>query len=221
MTAVSAGSGSAEASVIAGRTRAMLVCGALAGPLFVGLVLTQSLTRAGFDPAVHPLSLLSLGELGWIQVGNFVLSGLLAIAGAAGVRRVLGSSPAGRWGPILFGAFGSALIWGGLFRADPADGFPPGVAAPADASWQGILHSFAPAVAGMALTVACVVFARRFARLRERGWLAYSLGTATVYLALSSAAFAVADFRLMLIGGSLLWLWPSVVQFRLLSRGPA
>ena len=37
----------------------------------------------------HPLSLLSLGDLGWIQIANFVVTGLLVTACAIGMRRVL------------------------------------------------------------------------------------------------------------------------------------
>ena len=55
----------------------LLACGAVAGPLFIVVGLTQALTRAGFDPVKHPLSLLSVGDLGWIQITNFVVTGLL------------------------------------------------------------------------------------------------------------------------------------------------
>ena len=52
----------------------LLLCGAVAGPVFVLAVLVQDSTRPGFNPRVQPLSLLSLGEWGWIQVVNFVLA---------------------------------------------------------------------------------------------------------------------------------------------------
>jgi len=67
----------------------LLSCGALAGPLFLTTVLVQEATREGFDPSRHPLSALSLGDLGWIQTTNFVLTGLLATAGAVGARHAL------------------------------------------------------------------------------------------------------------------------------------
>ena len=38
------------------RTRALLACGVVAGPLFVAVGLAQLLTREGFDPTRHPLS---------------------------------------------------------------------------------------------------------------------------------------------------------------------
>src|SRR5262249_14340506 len=67
---------------------ALLTCGVVAGPLYLAVVLLQALTRTGFDLKRHPLSSLSLGHLGWIQIVNFVVTGLLVLACAAGMRRV-------------------------------------------------------------------------------------------------------------------------------------
>jgi len=39
-------------------------CGIVAGPVFLATALTQAYTRDGFDLARHPISLLSLGDLG-------------------------------------------------------------------------------------------------------------------------------------------------------------
>src|SRR5688500_14918225 len=121
-------------------TRALLTAGVIAGPLFVITVLIQELTRTGFDPKKHPLSLLSMGDLGWLQITNFVLCGVLAFASAFGMRRVLSLGRAGTWGPILIGVYGIGLIWGGVFVADPAFGYPVGTpdGAPAELSWHGI-----------------------------------------------------------------------------------
>jgi Protein of unknown function (DUF998) len=56
--------------------RKLLACGILAGPLFVAVGLLQALVRDGFDLGRHPLSLLSLGGLGWIQIANFVVTAM-------------------------------------------------------------------------------------------------------------------------------------------------
>ncbi|HET6728167.1 MAG TPA: DUF998 domain-containing protein, partial [Jiangellaceae bacterium] len=66
-------------------TRALLACGVVAGPLFIVVGVLQMLTRDGFDPSRHPLSLLSLGDLGWIQIANFVIAGLLFTASGVGM----------------------------------------------------------------------------------------------------------------------------------------
>ena len=54
--------------------RKLLGCGIIAGPLFVVASLAQAFTRTGFDLGRHPISLLSLGSLGWVHVANFVVS---------------------------------------------------------------------------------------------------------------------------------------------------
>lgn len=170
-----------------GRTRALLACGAVAGPLFIVVAVVQAFTRAGFEPADHPLSLLSLGDSGWVQIANFVVAGVLFVACAVGMRRVLHPGRGGKWAPRLVGVFGASLIAGGVFLADPAFGFPPGTAEgrPNALSWHGVLHAVAPALGFTALVVACFVMARRFAGLGQRGWAAYSLATGVVVEALS------------------------------------
>jgi len=207
------------------KTKTLLACGVIAGPLFIVTVLAQELTRAGFDPKKHPLSLLSLGDLGWLQIANFVVCGLLALASAIGLRRVLGSpraagsasrgrgGKAGTWGPILIGVYGVGLIWGGVFVADPAFGYPVGSpdSAPEQLSWHGILHGIAPAAASLALYAACFVLARRFLADGERGWAIYSIVSAVLSVVLTATSFGVADYRYMLAGGVIVWLWAAIV----------
>src|SRR5947207_141810 len=79
----------------------LLVGGAVAAPLWFGVVVVQMLTRPGFDLRRHAISVLDLGDLGWVQVTNFVVAGLLMVACAAGLRRALRSGPAATWGPLL------------------------------------------------------------------------------------------------------------------------
>ena len=201
-------------------TRALLACGVAAGPLFITVVVIQELTRAGFDPRKHPLSMLSLGDLGWLQITNFIVAGLLAALSAVGLRRTLRGSRAGTWGPVLIGVYGVGLIWGGVFRADPALGYPAGApaGAPEHLSWHGMLHAIAPTAAGIALIAACFVFARRFAARGERGWVAYCVVTAVLDVVLTVASFGAADFRLMLAGGALIWVWAAVVTARFVTK---
>ncbi len=68
-------------------TRTLLGAGVVAGPLFVGVAAVQAFTRTGFDLRRHPLSMLSLGEYGWIQVTNFIVAGVLSLLFAVGVAR--------------------------------------------------------------------------------------------------------------------------------------
>ncbi|HZD56197.1 MAG TPA: DUF998 domain-containing protein [Anaerolineales bacterium] len=82
-------------------TRALVTCGVIAGPLYIAVGLVQMLTRPGFDITRHSLSLLSNGDLGWIQIANFLVAGLLVIAGAAGMRR-FEWQPRRNLGPIAY-----------------------------------------------------------------------------------------------------------------------
>jgi hypothetical protein len=100
-------------------TQPLLAGGIAAGPLFIGMSLIQAFTRRGYDLRRHPVSLLLLGDQGWIQLATFVLTGLLAIACAAGFRRALHHGRAGTWGPLLVGLYGLALIIAGVFPPDP------------------------------------------------------------------------------------------------------
>src|SRR2546430_5085710 len=76
-------------------TRVLLLCGVVAGPLYVIVGVIEMLTRPGFDPTRHDLSLMSNGDWGWIHVSLLILTGLLTIAGAVGMRR---GPPCGRGG---------------------------------------------------------------------------------------------------------------------------
>jgi Protein of unknown function (DUF998) len=155
-------------------TNRLLACGIVAGPLFLTAWLVQAFTRAGFDPTYHPLSLLSLGGLGWIQIASFVVTGGLYVACAAGIRRALRPGRAGTWGPILVGLNGLGLIVAGVFVTDAGAGFPPGVPAgpPERVTWHGVLHEVGFALAFLSWVAACLVFRRRFAARGQRGWAA-------------------------------------------------
>jgi hypothetical protein len=167
-----------------GITRNLLACGVAAGPVYVVVSLAQAFTRDGFDPVRHAWSLLSNGELGWIQITNLVLTGLLTVALAVGLRRVLRPGSGGTWAPRLIGAYGVSLIAAGAFVADPALGFPPGTpAGAADVTWHGTLHFVAGAIGFACLIAACFVIARRFAAEGRRGWAVASRATGVLFAA--------------------------------------
>ena len=166
-------------------TRLLLACGVVAGSLFTLVAVIEMLTRQGFDLRRHDLSLLSNGDLGWIQIASFVVTGLLAIAAAVGMRRALKSGPGRTWGPLLLGIFGLGYIGAGLFVPDPMNGFPPGTpnGMPSSVSWHSWMHLVSGSLGFLALIAACFVFARRFAGLGQRGWMAYSIITGILVLA--------------------------------------
>ena len=215
-------------------TRALLAAGVIAGPLYILVGVVQILIRPGFDIRRHELSLMSNGDLGWIQIANFVVTGLLVIACAIGMRLVLRGSRGGTWGPLLVAVYGAGLIAAGAFVADPMNGFPPGAPAgsPAAISWHGLLHFLSGAVGFVALIAACLAFARRFAVLRQPAWSAYSVATGVLFLAafigiaagphqegvhlgFIDATFVNLGFTVAVILG---WAWISAVAARLMTE---
>ncbi|MGW4130166.1 DUF998 domain-containing protein [Amycolatopsis japonica] len=162
--------------------RALLACGAVSGPLYFLTSLTQAAVRDGFDLTKHPASMLSNGDAGWIQVTNFLVTGVLMIAGAVGLSRTLEPGRGSTWGPRLLGVFGVSLLFAAVFKADPGNGFPAG-SGPATISTAGILHMAAGSVGFLSLIAATFVFASRFSREGHRGWAAYSRATGIAFFA--------------------------------------
>jgi Protein of unknown function (DUF998) len=169
-------------------TRRLLACGVVAGPLFLAVALIQALVRDGFDLRRHPISLLSLGGLGWIQIANFVVTGVLCVACAVGMRRVLRPGRGATWGPLLIGVLGAGLVVAGVFVTDAGAGFPPGApaGAPEQLSWHGILHQVGFIMAVLSWTAACFVFMRRSAAARQWGWAGACAASAVAVLVLTS-----------------------------------
>ncbi|SNT58822.1 Protein of unknown function [Asanoa hainanensis] len=135
-------------------TKSLLGYGVIAGPLYVGVALAQAYTREGFDPTRHAWSMLQNGDLGWIQTTNLIVSGLMVIAAAVGVRRAVGR------GAVPLGIYGVGMVVAGLFRADPGAGFPPGSAG-GTISWHGLVHLAAGGVGFVGLAIACFLLAGR------------------------------------------------------------
>lgn len=197
-------------------TRSLLGYGVLAGPFYVGVSLTEALTRDGFDLSRHSWSLLSNGALGWIHIANFLLTGLMTIAFAAGLRRALRPGRGARWAPRLVGAYGASLLAAAVFRADPMMGFPAGTPeGPAPVSWHGLLHLAAGGVGFVCLVAACLVVAGRFSAEGRRGWAAYSRVTGVFFLAtfagIASGAASAAAVLAFTAGVVLAWAWVAAV----------
>jgi hypothetical protein len=197
-------------------TRSLLIAGALAGPLYVALGLLQIALRPTFDITRHPLSILSNGELGWIQVTNFAVSGVLTICGAIGIRRLIHPGRSSTWGPILLGVYGLGLVAASIFTADPMLGFPPGTAIDArDITTGGLMHFVAAGIAFLALIVSCFVFARRFFKQSERGWGRYSVATGVIFFAAFAGIASGSGNAIINIGFALAvvvaWSWITAI----------
>jgi len=198
-------------------TRILLLCGAIAGPLFLLTVLIQDYTRPAFDPRLQALSLLSLGEWGWVQMVNFVLAGVLNLLYAGGLWRRLHPGRAGTWGPLLIGAYGLGLIAVGVFRTDPAQGFPPGVLAPTQPSWHGVLHALGGLFIFVVLAAALAVYVRFFLARKERWWAFYCLASAVLlllffFVGINNPVLMARFLRLATLVG---WMAASVIAIKL------
>ncbi len=205
-----------------GLTRALLVCGTLTGPLFFAVAIIQALTRPGYNIRVNAISQLSLGDLGGIQIASFLLTGLLAVAGAIGVRRMLKGQKGGTWGALLVGTFGLGLIVAGIFPPDPAFGFPPGAPAGAAMPMSGhaSLHAVGFFLSMLSLIVNCFVFVRRFGSLGQRGWLAYSIisPVATIILIALTNVFMSWAGVIVALAGAVAFGWVTATSARLRSE---
>jgi hypothetical membrane protein len=198
-------------------TRSLLGYGVLAGPFYVLVVLGQALLRPGFDLAHDDASLLSNGPFGWIQVANFVLTGAMVLAFAAGLRRAFDTGRGKTWGPLLVAIYGLGLVGAGIFSADPMNGFPIGTPAgrPAVITTHGVLHIVVAGLAFLALVAACLTIARRYAAQHLTGHACLSVATGIIFLLAfvgvasgSSSAGVVLAFWFGLL---LAWSWMATV----------
>jgi uncharacterized protein DUF998 len=200
-------------------TRRLLACGTVAGPLFFGVAITQALVRPGYNIRKNAISQLSLGDLGWIQITGFLLTGPLAVACAIGMRRALRGQRGGTWGAFLVGMFGLGLVVAGIFPPDPAFGFPPG--APAGQvmpmSGHADLHALGFFISMISAIIATFVFARRFRFLGNWAWVTYcavSGVAAPIIIALSIAIMSWAGV-IVALAGAVVFGWVAATAARL------
>lgn len=224
-TTTAQGAGSADASAEPTKPmRALLACGIAAGPLYIAVAGVQALARDGFDITRHPVSLLSTGDLGWVQIANFVVTGLLTVACAVGMRRALRDGRGAVWAPRLIGVYGLGVLAAGIFVPDPMDGFPGGTpAGPAEiVTWHGTMHFVVGGIGFLALIAACLVLARRFAGLDQRGWAAYSAATGVIFFAafvgIASGSAQPAVNIAFGVAVVLAWAWLAAMAARLMTR---
>jgi hypothetical protein len=209
------------------QTKLLLTGGVLAGPIYILVGIAQILTREGFDITRHPLSMMSLGDLGWIQIANFILTGLLVIAGAIGLRRVAQADKLLRRGALLIGIYGLGVLGGGIFVTDPALGFPPGTpnTYPQTMSWHGLLHFIFGQIGFLALIAASFFYARYFAKNGLRGWAMFSTLTGALFLfaIISTVATAGGDgsiWALLALYAAVIlaWIWLSSLSYHMRNK---
>ncbi|MFW6089068.1 MAG: DUF998 domain-containing protein [Gemmatimonadota bacterium] len=204
--------------------RTSFICGMVVGPFYLAVGLAQAFLRDGFDLGRHSLSALANGPGGWVQTANFVLSGLMVIIAAVGIRRAL--RPRARASGWFLGWFGVSMLVAAVFPADPVDGFPPGTPEgfPTTMSTPGIIHFAAGASGFLALAVSCVVVAVAMSR-RGETWMArlslvagFSIVAGFMAPAFLPAAGPVAGIWFAVVVG---WAWLAATSARLYREASA
>jgi hypothetical protein len=201
-------------------SRALLVCGAVAGPIYVMVTMVQALTREGFDLRQHRFTWLTAGNLGWIHQLNMVLVGVLTVLFSIGMSRMLGTGRGAVWGPRLLGLFGVAYIVGGLLRADPVAGFPPGTTSEmVRTTWPGAVQNASRGASSILLIATSLVIAVWFAAQARRGWAWFYGGAIpAVFVALTAAGLAIGGNPSALAFLMTHWIWVTVLSVHLYRR---
>ena len=106
------------------KKKTLILCGAIACPLFIIVVLIEGAIRPNYNSFIFPLSSLSIGDTGWIQISNFIFTGILLVAFSFGLKKVCNSNNEKSRGPILISLVGIGLIGAGVFSTDPIFGYP-------------------------------------------------------------------------------------------------
>jgi hypothetical membrane protein len=202
-------------------TRSRLGYGVVVGPFYLLLGVAQGLLRPGFSFARHPLSVLANGDYGWVQTTNFALSGLMVIAAAIGMARVVGrGARATSW---TLAAFGAGVALAAIFRADALDGFPVGtpLGPPTSISTMGLTHFLVSALAFTCFGVSALLAAPMLARRGERAMSRLSLASGLVMLLGFFGGFAlpspVLGIWISVVTG---WAWLAVLSRHLYRVSP-
>lgn len=128
----------------------------IVGPaLFVALFTAFGFFHQDYSAVSMYVSALSLGSLGWVQIVNFMVFGLLCGLFAPYVAAILSSGRASKAGPILLSLSAFCFFFSGPFVMDP-------MGTATAASPHGTIHGILGAVAFLLMPIACFVFYSRF-----------------------------------------------------------
>ncbi len=208
------------------RTKKLLISGIIAGPLFTLSWLIAGATREGYSQLRHPISSLSIGNLGWTQITTFLVVGTLLFGFAIALKRIAiaqGLSVAGAH-IIAFCALG--LIGAGLFVSDPLSGYPSGLhTLRENRSLSGILHDMFSAFLFIGYPFAAYKFARIFMKKKETYWAIYTIFSGLTFICFfiitSMGSGQVAGFvdyggLFQRITLTILWCWITLVAIHFL-----
>lgn len=219
-TAARQGDGFDRAAAV---TRSLLGWGVVAGIFYLVTGITLGLTRSGFGFGRHALSQLMLGDFGWAQATNLILSGLMTFAAAVGAGRAMRGSRGATAASVLIGIFGVCLVGSAIFPPDPMAGFPEG-AASNEVTLSGLLHLVFGAIGFLSLAAAAFVVAGWSARRGETRRALYSRASGIVVTLgfVAGAAFSSGTLGVVFLWGAVVagWAWLAVTSVELYRTVP-
>ena len=153
-----------------------ILCGLIASLFFTLSWIIQEAFRPMYNPLMHPISSLSYGSLGWIQVATFFITGVLILLFAYGVWETWKKEVAlSQWIPIIVTLCGIAFIGCAIFTSDFANGYPAGTPVViTNPTFSGIMHQAWVSLLFFATPGGCFIIGNYFAYKRELKWLLYS-----------------------------------------------
>jgi hypothetical membrane protein len=152
---------------------ALLAAGVLAGPFFMLLATMQAVTRPGFHPLRCQLSQLAIGNAGWVQAINFLVTGVLVLTFTVGLRQALRPQ---KLLPALVGCMGLGLLAATFFSTEPGYGCPSGPrSVPPGVTINGPVHDVAAGFVFISFVVAGLLCGRRALQQRQQVFVLYSL----------------------------------------------
>jgi len=151
--------------------------GMIGSALFVLVFTIEGILRPGYDARSMFVSELSLGPRGWIQIINFLVTGVLFLLFAWGVAAEFHQGKASKAGPIILAIIGICLFFSGPFVMDPAS------TPRSEWSGHGIVHQLLGAVVFTLAPISTFVFLRRFRadpKWQPLQWWTLAVGIITV-----------------------------------------
>ena len=157
-------------------TKSLLLCGTIACPLFIIIVLTEGAIRLNYSSLLYPLSSLSIGDNGWTQISNFIFTGILLVSFSFGLKHVCNHEKKKFRGPLLIRLVGIGLIGAGIFVTDPIFGYPPDKPLVLrQFTFHGHLHDGFSMLVFICLPWACFAFRKYFITKDKKLWANYSV----------------------------------------------
>ena len=175
----------------------LLILGLASSVMFTATYLVAGALRPGYDWLRQPISALSLGPGGGVQITDFVVFGVLGCLTAFAWRPTLSPGIGAVWIPRLMLLAAVALIGTGVFTQDPALGFPGGVPSLATPSIHALIHILVSSLSLATTITGLFLLARRFTREAHwRGW-----GTAAALAGVLMMAFLATFLALITHAG--------------------